>query len=59
MRKYNSVKKADFTYVREGDTLDYGGRKLEVILTPGHTPGHACLYDRENKVMFLGAPRAL
>lgn len=54
MRKYNSVKKADSTYVREGDTLDYGGRKLEVILTPGHTPGHACLYDRENKVMFLG-----
>ena len=54
MRKYNSVKKADFTYVREGDTLDYGGRKLEVILTPGHTPGHVCLYDREDKVMFLG-----
>lgn len=25
MRKYNTVKKADFTYVGEGDALQYGG----------------------------------
>ena len=25
-----------------------------MIETPGHTPGHVCLYDRANKIMFLG-----
>jgi glyoxylase-like metal-dependent hydrolase (beta-lactamase superfamily II) len=27
---------------------------LEAILTPGHSPGHLCVYDRENKVLFSG-----
>ena len=54
MRKFSSVKKAEFTHISDGDTLEYGGRRLRVIETPGHTPGHVCLYDRENKVMFLG-----
>lgn len=40
--------------VEDGDVLRYGGRKLECILTPGHTPGHMCLYDRANKLMFVG-----
>lgn len=38
----------------DGDVLHYGGYDLECILTPGHTPGHMCLYDRCNKRMFLG-----
>ena len=38
----------------EGDTLDYGGYHLECVLTPGHTPGHMCLYSEERKLMFLG-----
>lgn len=40
--------------LRDGETLSYGGRKLRVVYTPGHTPGHACLYDAENAVIFLG-----
>lgn len=27
---------------------------LRTILTPGHTPGHICLYDERNKVLFSG-----
>ena len=54
MRKYNSVQPMDNTYVDEGDVLEYGGRRLRVIMTPGHTPGHICLYDPDAKVMFLG-----
>lgn len=40
--------------VEDGQVLHYGGRALECLHTPGHTPGHICLYDRENKTMFLG-----
>ena len=52
--KYRQESPFNLTYVADGGVLTYGGRRLEVIFTPGHTPGHVCLYDRANKVMFLG-----
>lgn len=45
--------KADFVDCGK-DLLRYGGRELECILTPGHTPGHICLYDRADGLMFTG-----
>ncbi|MCJ7855623.1 MBL fold metallo-hydrolase [Lachnospiraceae bacterium NSJ-143] len=53
-RKYCHKERVDFTYVAEGDILKYGGYNLEVIATPGHTPGHMCLYDADKKIMFCG-----
>lgn len=53
-RKYCNEKKVNFTYVEEGDILKYGGYELEAVLTPGHTPGHMCLYDRNRKILFCG-----
>ena len=38
----------------EGDILNYGPYRLECLLTPGHSPGHMCLYDRERQLMFVG-----
>ena len=40
--------------VREGDRFDLGGRTLEVVETPGHTPGDICLLDRADRVLFAG-----
>ena len=37
-----------------GEILDLGGRKLEVIHTPGHSPGHMCLWERERGYLFTG-----
>ena len=34
--------------VEDGDVLVLGGRRFEVVHTPGHAPGHICLYDSEN-----------
>lgn len=28
--------------VRDGDVLDFAGFQIEVVHTPGHTPGHVC-----------------
>lgn len=53
-RKYCHDERVDFTYVSEGDVLKYGEYEFEVILTPGHTPGHACLYDAKKKILFCG-----
>lgn len=44
----------DLIQLENGARLSYGGRELCAILTPGHTPGHMCLYDAADKVMFLG-----
>jgi hydroxyacylglutathione hydrolase len=40
--------------VQSGFTFDLGGRKLEIIETPGHTKGSICLLDAENKLLFAG-----
>ena len=42
------------TELFDGDELQYGSFHLQCILTPGHTPGHMCLYDAEKEIMFLG-----
>jgi glyoxylase-like metal-dependent hydrolase (beta-lactamase superfamily II) len=40
--------------VNDGDSIDLGGRQLEVIYTPGHSPGSMCLLDRKNRILFTG-----
>src|SRR5262245_560318 len=41
-------------FVKDGDKIDLGDRRLEVLLTPGHTPDSLCLFDRKNKLLFTG-----
>jgi glyoxylase-like metal-dependent hydrolase (beta-lactamase superfamily II) len=36
------------------ETLQLGRRNLRVEWTPGHSPGHICLYDESDKVLFAG-----
>lgn len=38
----------------ESDIFEVGSAKLNVIHTPGHTPGGLCFYDEENKNLFTG-----
>ena len=40
--------------VNDGDIISLGGIDLEVVHTPGHNPGHICLYIRKSKIMFSG-----
>ncbi len=41
-------------HIEDGDIIDLGKTKLEVIHTPGHTPGHCVLYDRGRDVLYSG-----
>jgi glyoxylase-like metal-dependent hydrolase (beta-lactamase superfamily II) len=41
-------------YIQDGARIDLGGRSLEVIATPGHTPDSICLLDRANGLLFTG-----
>lgn len=38
----------------EGDIVDLGRWKFEVILTPGHTPGSIMLLEREKRMLVSG-----
>jgi hydroxyacylglutathione hydrolase len=38
----------------DGEIIDLGDTSLQVIPTPGHTPGSICLYDRGTKGLFTG-----
>ena len=38
----------------DGDALDLPGRQVRVVWTPGHTPGHICLYDADHGVLLTG-----
>jgi glyoxylase-like metal-dependent hydrolase (beta-lactamase superfamily II) len=40
--------------VQDGCVFGLGGRSLEVIHVPGHTPGGICLLDKENRILFTG-----
>ena len=42
------------SYTHDGDRFDLGGRTLEVIATPGHTPDAIALIDRANGLLFSG-----
>ena len=40
--------------LRDGERIELGGRTLEVLLTPGHTPGSLSLLDRGHRLLFTG-----
>jgi hydroxyacylglutathione hydrolase len=46
--------KAELVPIKDGYVFDLGGKKLEVIAVPGHTPGSLCLLDAQEKVLFGG-----
>ncbi len=40
--------------VSDGDTLEFGGLKLEVVHLPGHCPGHIGLYNPHSGILYSG-----
>jgi len=41
-------------FIADGDVIDLGGLRLEVIAAPGHSPDSICLIDREGRRLFMG-----
>ena len=52
--RYESKPFAIAKTIEDGEGIDLGGRKLEVLLTPGHAPDALCLLDRENRLLLTG-----
>lgn len=40
--------------LHDGDSIDLGGRKITVIHTPGHSPGHCCFWEADRQYLYAG-----
>jgi len=40
--------------IEDGQEISVGNYDLQVLWTPGHSPGHICLYEPSLKVLFSG-----
>ncbi|MBK6632249.1 MAG: MBL fold metallo-hydrolase [Betaproteobacteria bacterium] len=41
-------------WLEDGDIVTFGKVRLEVIHTPGHTPGHVVFFERASKIAIVG-----
>lgn len=40
--------------LRDGDQVALGGRTLQVLHTPGHSPGHCCFWEAARGALYAG-----
>ena len=46
--------KGKISFLQDGQVFDLGGREIEVIFTPGHTPGSTSFFDKAAGYGFSG-----
>ena len=52
-QKFSPPALPDITF-QGGETISTGAVSLQVVWTPGHAPGHICLYDAQRRLFFAG-----
>jgi len=40
--------------IEDNDMIDLGSRSIQVLHTPGHSPGHMCFWEKERAYLFTG-----
>ena len=53
-RRYSPDNSLNLYILKDGDVIDVGDYLFECVETPGHTPGHICLYEPGKKVFICG-----
>jgi len=52
--RYSSRRQVEFTTMVEGDEIEAGDYLFRCVETPGHSPGHMCLYEANKKILVAG-----
>lgn len=52
--KYKMFQGEPSRVLHDGDWIELGGRSVEVLHTPGHSPGHICLWEPERGYLYTG-----
>ena len=53
-RRFGLRQQLDFCILREGDKIEIGDYLFWCIKTPGHSPGHMCLYEANKRILVAG-----
>lgn len=53
-QEYSLYTKGATSVLADGDQFDLGGRSIEVLHTPGHSPGHCCFWEAERGWLWSG-----
>ena len=40
--------------LKDNDTIELGERTIQVLHTPGHSPGHICFYEKDKGYLYTG-----
>lgn len=54
INKYKVYRGKPTRIYKDDDIIDIGSRKIRVIHTPGHSPGHICLFEESRGYLFTG-----
>lgn len=41
-------------YLKEGDSVEFGGQNFSVLFVPGHSPGHIAFYNERERIVIAG-----
>ncbi len=52
--KYEFFQGMPSKVLSDGDTIDIGGRRIQVLHTPGHSPGHMCFWEESKGYLYTG-----
>jgi len=52
--EYRALNPWPFHFIENGSHIIKGSRSFRCILTPGHSPGHTCLYQSDSKLLIAG-----
>jgi glyoxylase-like metal-dependent hydrolase (beta-lactamase superfamily II) len=52
--KYGLTREVAFSALRDGDVIYVGDFHFQCISTPGHSPGHMCLYEPSKEILIVG-----
>ena len=54
INKYDFFQGEPSRVLDDGDTIDLGGRTIQALHTPGHSPGHLCFWEAGRDYLFCG-----
>lgn len=54
LEEFNYQPKGKSRFIEDDETIDLGNLPVQVIATPGHTPGHLSFFFSDEELLFLG-----